>query len=467
MSATVSTTSIAGEPDKGRAPHTRANRPPAWLIAATGALALICLILAVAETTLWMHYLIDGGEFISLFGLAFILVAGLYLYRQKKLVVSLPLAVPWLLYPVITQGDQIIDNLSINPMRAICQVLLAAIFGTPVAVAVMGARYALTPAPGATPRPARWTAWFPGLRLLALGRVREGAAIMSAALFTIEMWVAQQYLGTLMVVTLIVMTFGALAYGSIGAEVRPPDRQRSERFALVLLVVGVVASLALYVGYKNRPGAYQGSPSFLMDPSQKDKGYQLDAVKVPTTAPVMPSSPQAVHDALTAYARTMERLLAGYHILDRNYTWDFHNELFLRNTPLLPNYRTAGLALVAEARTLREDADAKAAAIRPTLADSDPFAALLDDLRAYVAFNFDRGPMLERMSGQFEKTKAGLQHAAHLYEGEGKFLSSRLHDITLKHHVLLESPAVASVTADFNRTSQAIYEAYESRVVGF
>src|SRR6185295_11399005 len=55
--------------------------------------------------------------------------------------------------------------------------------------------------------------------------------------------------------------------------------------------------------------------------------------------------------------------------------------------------------------------DAKATAARATLRDDDPLAALLDEVRAYVAFNFDRAPNLERLSAGFEKTPAGLQHA--------------------------------------------------------
>jgi hypothetical protein len=444
-----------------------ATRPPAWLIVATGLLALICLVLSVAETTLWMHYKIDSGEYISLFGLGFILLAGLHLYRQRRLLVSLPLVVPWLLYPVITQGDQIIDNLSINPMRVIVQVLLAAIFATPVAVLVLAARYALTPAPSHSRRPPVWTSWIPGLRLMALGQTRQGAGMFAATLFALEMWVAQQYLGTLMVITLIVLTLGALAYASGDASRPSVHWRRSERAALIILFGGVAVSLALYVGYKNRPGAYQGSPSFLMDPAQQEAGYRVDAIKVPATPPALPASPDTVRDALTAYGRAMEKLLAGYYILDRNYTWDFHNELFLRHTPLLPNYRQAGLALVAEARRRRDDADRKATIARAPLADTDRLAALLDDLRAYVAFNFDRGPLLERMSADFETTKAGLQHAAHLYEGEGKFLSSRLHEITEKHREILESSVVSSVTADFNRISDRIADAYRNRIVGF
>ena len=141
-----------------------------WLIVATGLLALTILALAVAETNLRAHYLIDQGEYISIFGLAFILVAGLYLYSRGRLLASLWLVFPWLLYPVVTQGDQIIDNLSINPMRAICHVLLAAIFATPVAVLVMLARYLLVPRPGRPIVRRGWTACFPDC-----GRSPKGA----------------------------------------------------------------------------------------------------------------------------------------------------------------------------------------------------------------------------------------------------------------------------------------------------
>ena len=74
---------------------------------------------------------------------------------------------------------------------------------------------------------------------------------------------------------------------------------------------------------------------------------------------------------------------------------------------------------------------------------------LLDDVRGYVAFIFDRAPTLERMSGEFERTPAGLQHAAHLYEGENKFLGTRLDEILTKHHTVIDSPAAAPVTRDF------------------
>ena len=260
-----------------------------------------------------------------------------------------------------------------------------------------------------------------------------------------------------------------LWYGSVSADPAAQQRRRhrTERFALGVVLVGVVVSFGLYLGYKNRPGAYQGSPSYYMDPSQKGAGFQLDRIKVPSGPPKAPSAPTPVREAFTAYGHTLERLLAGYHILDRNYTYDFHNELFLRHTPLVPNYRAVALEQIAEARQLRASADLQAAAARATLTDDDPLAAALDDVRAYVAFNFERAALLERLSAEFERTKAGLQHAAHLYEGEGKVLGVQLTALVKKHQAVFDSPAVAPVTGEFVSISHAIYEAYASRIVGF
>jgi len=456
-------------PRTAAAPTAQASRPPMWLIAATGVLALVILALAVAETNLRAHYLIDGGEYLSMFGLAFILVAGIVLYTRGRLFASLWLVFPWLLYPIITQGDQLIDNLSINPMRAICHVLLAAIFATPVAVIVLAARYVLAPKGGRPVRPATWTAFFPGLRPLAAGRLREGTVALAAALLAAEMWLADQYLGTLMIVTLIILILCVLLYGSLASEL--PDvhatRARNEKMALAVLLVGVGLSAAGFFGYKNRSGAYQGSPTAFMDPSQPESGYSLDRVPVPARTPAMPSAPEATRSALVAYARALEQIMGGYHIVDRNYTYDFHNYLFMRHTPLLPNYRAVALQKVEEARRLRAVADTEAAIARPTLASDDPLAALLDDLAGYVAFIFDRAPKLERMSGEFERTPSGLQHAAHLYEGENKFLGVKLGDILAKHHAVVESPAVAPVVGEFASASRSIRDAYAHHVVGF
>ncbi len=425
-------------------------RPPAWLVAVTGGLALTILVLAVAETNLKAHYLIDQGEYLSVFGLGFILVAGLYLFTQRRLYVSLPLAFPWLLYPLITQGDQIIDNLSINPMRAICDVLLAAIFATPVAVIVIAARAAAARRGRTLAR--RWS-------------TRIAAALMAA-----EIVLAYLYLGQLMIATLAAMIAGTVLYGLWPAGARPDAgvrRGRGERFALGVLVGGFAISLGAYLAYKNAPGAYQGSPSFLMDPAQQDAIYRLDRVPVPARAAALPAPSDPVREALTAYARTFDKLLAGYHILDRNYTYDFHNELFIRHWPLLPDYRAAGLGLVEESRRLRGDADRALIGARAALTDDDPLAALLDDLHGFAAFDFDRAPALASLSAGFARTPAGLQHAAHLYEGEKKYVAAGLSQIAAKHHAVLESDAARPVTAEFATTVASIDRAYAHHVVGF
>jgi hypothetical protein len=225
-------------------------------------------------------------------------------------------------------------------------------------------------------------------------------------------------------------------------------------------------SLGLFAGYKNRPGAYQGSPSYFMDPAQRDAGFQIDRIAVPTAAAVLPGNPEAVRGALTGYARAFERLLAGYYILDRNYNYDFHNRLFLRSTPLLANYRAAGLEQVRQAERLRAEADTLAA-LTVGLTVTDPLGALLEDVRSYAAFTFARAPVLEEMSARFEQTQAGLQHATHLYEGEGKVLGVRLADILEKHRAVLASPTVSPLTAEFVSISKSVHDAYANRIVGF
>src|SRR5258706_5966874 len=243
---------VTGTPDTGPATGTAPSRPPAWLLVATGALAVSCLVLAIAETNLWAHYLIDGGERLSWLALAFILIVGLGLFRRRGLFVSLPLVCSWLLYQVITKGDQIIDHLSINAMRIVCHALWAAIFAAPVAVVVLAARYAFGPKPGRPPIVGGWRAYIPGLRRLSEGQTRKGMAIMAAVLFAGEVLVAYQFLGTLMVGTLLLLMCGALAcvprrpFESLVKVAAEPERR--ERFALVVLLLGVAASLALHIG---------------------------------------------------------------------------------------------------------------------------------------------------------------------------------------------------------------------------
>lgn len=424
----------------------RATRPPAWLIVATAALALTSLVMAVAETTLWKHYLIDQGEYVSLGGLAFIAAAGFVLYRGNQLLVSLPLTAPWLLFPVITQGDQLIDNLTIDQMRLICHVLLGALFGTPVAVVVVAAR-----------------AW--------AGLSQRAGALLAAALLAAEIWIAYRFLGTLMIATLVIMIAATLVYAKLPSPSsgRRHGRRIGERLAFAIFVGGVVASFTLYAGYKNRPGAYQGSPAYYMDPSQADALYPLDAIAVPPARVDRPAAGIAddVRAALTGYGVALEELLDGYYIADRNYNYAFHNALFLRNTPLLPNYRQAALAKAAAAAQIAATANELAARVKPLLGGTSALAALLDEAREYTAFNLRRSAILERMSGEFERTPAGLQHATHLYEGEGKVLGVRLMDALAKHRAALDDPALADLTAAFKQSSRAVHDRYANRIVGF
>ncbi len=414
------------------------ERPPLWLVVATALMALVLLAMSVGETSLKGQYLIDQGEYLSLVGLVFILAAGLYLHQQGRLVASLPLVFPWLLYPVITQGDQIIDNLSITWMRIIVHVLLAAIFAMPVAIVVYAARWLMKLSP-------------PASRHLAI------------ALLAIEIVLAQMFLGWLMIGTLIAMIALVWFYGgrNRGVDGRAPARRGA--VALTVLVGGVIVSGGLYLGFKNRPGAYQGSPSFYMDPSRESSGF-VSAIAIPNGSIELPENNQ-FQAALISYGASLEKLLDGYYVLDRNYNYHYHNELFVRSTPLVPNYRSVGLGVIEEARQERQRGDAAAAAV--VLSDSNPLHAFFTDVRMFVAYNFERAAALERMSAGFETTKAGLQHATHIYEGEGKYLGVQLAALLEKHRdVLLSRPAGPAV-ADFVTTSRSIEAKYANRIVGF
>lgn len=427
---------------------TTPSRPPAWLIAATAAMAAILLAMAITETSFNGQYLVDRGESLSLVGLVFILAAGVYLQRQERLVASLPLVFPWLFYPVITQGDQIIDNLPIDAMRWIVHLLLAVIFAMPVAVIVLVARYSLKRDLG-----------------------RERTAMLTVALLAMEMILANLFLGTLMIVTLVVMILAVLVYAAREPRPVPADpvagRARSERMAVIALVCGVVASGGLFLGFKNRPGAYQGSPSFYMDPSSPEAGFNFTAVSVPAGTTTASAADADVQAALTAYGGSLQKLLDGYYVLDRNYNYHFHNELFLRSTPLLANYRAVGLGMIGGAALLRADGDAAAARALAVVPKATPLAAVLEDVRGYVAYSFERAATLERMTAEFETTKAGLQHATHVYEGEGKFLGVGLAQLLDKHQAALSATAAAPVTHDFVVASRAIHDKYANRIVGF
>lgn len=445
-------------------------RPPAWLIWSTAALTLACLGMAVTETSQWGHYLIDKGEVISLFGLGFILIGGFVLYRQGRLRVSLPFTLPWLLYPIITQGDQIIDNLSITSMQVICQILLTLIFWVPIAVLVLAAKFGLQPKPGQPAKTRSWTAVIPGLRWIEQGRVREGSAVMTLALLTLEVWVAYRLLGAFMVATLIVLMLIVLWRLVHGRDDAPANRfARSESAAFIMLLVGIAVSFGLYVGYKNRPGAYQGSPSYLYDPSQANAGYKIDAIKIPSDSnpALSPEASADVAQLLGGYADVLQELANGYYILDRNYTHHFHNVLFARSWFILPNFREVALGRISDARVRAAAVGAASARVHGELAGNPALTALVDETEAFLKFNFDRAAQLETMSAKFIETNDGLQHAAHLYEGEGKLLGMQLGDILKKHEAVLNAPAVDGPLSRFKTVTRAIFDAYKDRVVGF
>jgi hypothetical protein len=84
-----------------------------------------------------------------------------------------------------------------------------------------------------------------------------------------------------------------------------------------------------------------------------------------------------------------------------------------------------------------------------------------------VAFNFHRADVLERLTAEFERTRSGLQHAAHIYEGEGKLVGLGLDELMRKHNQVLSAPATATVTGPFQEISRRVHASYANRIVGF
>ena len=64
-------------------------------------------------------------------------------------------------------------------------------------------------------------------------------------------------------------------------------------------------------------------------------------------------------------------------------------------------------------------------------------------------------------------TEAGLQHATHIYEGEGKVLGVRLAEILDEASRRAVAPVAAPVVGDFLTISRSVHDAYANRIVGF
>lgn len=430
-----------------REPMAKTSGPPRWFIFITAAFTLLILLMAVAETTLWTHYFIDQGEYLSIAGLIFVLLIGIHLHKKKRLWPSLPLVLPWLIYPVVTQGDQIIDNLNINQMRLVVHLILAVIFGAPVAILVQTIH-----------------------RCFKFSR--KGVVALTLALLLLEVWVAFQFLGSLMVITLAAMGLIFLSivfFLPLGSGWFTWSEARARKLALNFLVIGVASSFVLYIVFKNRPGAYQGSPSAFQDPAQKDSLYAVDRISTTSTTAGAPNAElsEQARVILKGYGDALKTLLQGYYILDRNYNYAFHNALFLRHTSLLPDFRKRGLEQITQARAQANDSDARLERIRAMLPAGDAMTAFIDEIHSYVAFNMRRAAILEQMSGEFEKTQAGLQHATHVYEGEGKMLGVVLAQLLEKHRAVLQKSNFSPMTESFMSASHEVIEKYSNRIVGF
>ena len=374
---------------------------------------------------------------------------------------------------MITQGDQLIDNMAINQMRVVVHLILAVIFVAPVAVLVLSLRHILTPGPNDSVRPRFWTVAFPGLRSLEQGRDREGVLLMTMTFLLIELWVAHMFLGSLMVGTLALMGVGVLFYGSFTLGFPGVGGSRfagvvGEKAALVVLVAGVALSFSSYVFYKNRPTT-QVVGSLAHEHSTEGTGYALDQNLAAVARPNQPSAEAAGHvrEVFDDYSRALNGLFDAYYLLDRNYNYRFHNELFLRNTPIMYEFRSRALAQIAEMKELGWATTAKLEGIDSLLPADRGLAAFLHEIHHFVEHNFERAEELEVMSAEFEKTKAGLQHATHLYEGEAKIFGIGLMEVLGKHRGVMESEELAQLATSFVVASNEIFDAYANRIVGF
>jgi hypothetical protein len=286
---------------------------------------------------------------------------------------------------------------------------------------------------------------------------------MVAASLLIEVWLAYAFLGWFMIATLgiISVLFSicamARARGWVLSEVRV-----TEQTALKVMVGGIVVSLAIFFGFKNRPGAYQGSPAAYMDPFQSDAIYDTSSVQLQATRSVAldPAVASAVHEALTNYGNVLKALVHAYWIMDRNYNYSFHNELFWRRTAIVPQFRQKALDEIEGARQLARATDESLAQWRSSVPAEAAAGPLLDEIKRFVDYNLRRAKTLEEMSAGFEQTKAGLQHATHLYEGEGKMLDDLFLRIVSKHKESLNGSALVAA-------ADQVHQTYGNRIIGF
>src|SRR5262249_51516381 len=148
----------------------------------------------------------------------------------------------------------------------------------------------------------------------------------------------------------------------------------------------------------------QGSPSFYYDPAQKAARYNLEEIPAPSSQSPLPNATALaeIHPILDRYAEGLKMIFHGYYILDRNYNYSFHNALFLRSTPILPDFRAKGLEEIRKGRENALQADEELQRIRSTVA-SGPVAAFLDEIHHYVDYTLGRAQLLEEKTAEFQK----------------------------------------------------------------
>ena len=264
---------------------------------------------------------------------------------------------------------------------------------------------------------------------IADGRRREGSAILAATLLVLEMWVAEQYLGTLMIVTLIVMIVLVLdgtarcrhllrrtTWKNVATRNASPWAYRWWACSCPAPPISCTAT---------RRGPTRAAPASSWI---RRRGQELPDKSHPGPGWLRATSGGPADSCAPPWRRTRARsigFLPAIHLLNRNYTYDFHNELFLRTHRWCPTIVRLGSSWSRRPRRFASRADEHTRARARRWPPATRWRGCSMIFRAYLAFNFDRAPVLEQMSAGFERTEAGLQHAAHLYEGESKVARHR------------------------------------------
>ena len=179
-----------------------------------------------------------------------------------------------------------------------------------------------------------------------------------------------------------------------------------------------------------------------MDPSQQGSGLQLSTVAVPDRCRRRRRRTDSARIARSpGTPAAFEQLLAGYYMLDRNYTYDFHNELFCpvdaaacrtigrpawRRSQRRGAARTGGRPRAAAARRSSQ----------PTIRSPRCSTTCARTWRS----TFERAATLERMSAEFEtdRGRPAARHAPLRRRGQGARRPAR-RSCSTKHGAVLRA----------------------------